>query len=119
MAVQTTVRRRTIPQTTAAQVRHHGHPEARHARGTAPSFPQTGLPDELPPPLPHPQADDCLYSILVAIIIGVSTLSVVSLSESQRDFDSFVSDEFSRGGLARDVRAATSARALPHATSSS
>ena len=52
------------------------------------------------------------FSILVAIIIGVSTLSVVSLSESQRDFDSFVSDEFSRGGLARDVRAATSARAI-------
>ena len=43
------------------------------------------------------------FSILVAIIIGVSTLSVVSLSESQRDFDSFVSDEFSRAGLARDV----------------
>lgn len=39
------------------------------------------------------------FSILVAIIIGVSTLSVVSLSESQRDFDSFVSDEFSRGEL--------------------
>ncbi len=52
------------------------------------------------------------FSILVAIIIGVSTLSVVSLSESQRDFDSFVSDEFSRGGLARDVRAAASARAI-------
>ena len=52
------------------------------------------------------------FSILVAIIIGVSTLSVVSLSESQRDFDSFVSDEFSRGGLARDVHAATSARAI-------
>ena len=52
------------------------------------------------------------FSILVAIIIGVSTLSVVSLSESQHDFDSFVSDEFSRGGLARDVRAATSARAI-------
>ena len=45
------------------------------------------------------------FSILVAILIGVSTLSVVSLSESQRDFDSFVSDEFSRGGLARDVHA--------------
>ena len=52
------------------------------------------------------------FSILVAIIIGVSTLSVVSLSESQRDFDSFVSDEFSRGGLARDVHAAASARAI-------
>lgn len=52
------------------------------------------------------------FSILVAIIIGVSTLSVVSLSESQHDFDSFVSDEFSRGRLARDVRAATSARAI-------
>ena len=52
------------------------------------------------------------FSILVAILIGVSTLSVVSLSESQRDFDSFVSDEFSRGGLARDVRAAASARAI-------
>ena len=52
------------------------------------------------------------FSILVAILIGVSTLSVVSLSESQRDFDSFVSDEFSRGGLARDVHAATSARAI-------
>ena len=38
------------------------------------------------------------FSILVAIIIGVSTLSVVSLSESQHDFDSFVSDEFNRGG---------------------
>ena len=52
------------------------------------------------------------FSILVAILIGVSTLSVVSLSESQRDFDSFVSDEFSRGGLARDVHAAASARAI-------
>ncbi len=48
----------------------------------------------------------------MAVIIGVSTLSVVSLSEFQRDFDSFVSDEFSRGGLARDVHAAASARAI-------
>ena len=52
------------------------------------------------------------FSLLVAILMGASVLSVVSLSQSQRDFDSFVSDEFSRGGLARDVRAAASARAI-------
>ena len=52
------------------------------------------------------------FSLLVAILMGASVLSVVSLSQSQRDFDSFVSDEFSRGGLARDVRAAASARAV-------
>eukprot|EP01030_Chromulinospumella_sphaerica_P010374 gene10374-10179_t len=52
------------------------------------------------------------FSVLVAILVGVSVLSVVSLSESQNDFDSFVSDEFSRGGLARDIRAAASARAI-------
>ena len=52
------------------------------------------------------------FSVLVAILIGVSTLSVASLSESQQDFDGFVSDEFSRGSLARDIRAAASSRAI-------
>ena len=52
------------------------------------------------------------FSVLIAILIGVSILSVHSLSESQREFQDFVSDEFSRGGLARDVRAAASARAI-------
>lgn len=52
------------------------------------------------------------FSVLVTILIGVSILSVVSLSESQSDFDSFVSDEFSRGSLSRDIRAAASARAI-------
>lgn len=52
------------------------------------------------------------FSVLVAILIGVTALSVYSLAESQNDFDHFVNDEFSRGGLARDVRAAASARAV-------
>jgi methyl-accepting chemotaxis protein-1 (serine sensor receptor) len=52
------------------------------------------------------------FSILVAILLGVSVLSVSSLSASQREFESFVGEEFSRGSLARDVRAAASARAV-------
>ena len=52
------------------------------------------------------------FSVLVVILIGVSILSVRSLSDAQREFQDFVSDEFSRGGLARDVRAAASARAI-------
>ncbi|MDD0837595.1 methyl-accepting chemotaxis protein [Curvibacter sp. HBC61] len=52
------------------------------------------------------------FSVLVAILLAVSALSLSSLAESQRDFDNFVTDEFSRGGLARDVRAAASARAI-------
>ena len=58
------------------------------------------------------------FSILVAIIIGVP-LSVVSLSESQRDFDSFVSDEFSRGGWPVTCTQPPAPGPLPHATSSS
>ena len=52
------------------------------------------------------------FSILVTILVAVSILAIQSLSQAQRDFDGFVSDEFSRGSLARDIRAATSARAI-------
>ncbi|MDZ7892259.1 MAG: methyl-accepting chemotaxis protein [Rhodoferax sp.] len=52
------------------------------------------------------------FAILVTILVGVSTLAIQSLSEAQQNFDGFVSDEFSRGSLARDIRAATSARAI-------
>lgn len=52
------------------------------------------------------------FSVLVGMLLGVCVLSVYSLSEAQKDFDGFVSDELSRGGLARDVRAAASARAI-------
>jgi methyl-accepting chemotaxis protein-1 (serine sensor receptor) len=52
------------------------------------------------------------FSILVAILIAVSVIAISSLSQAQQDFDGFVSDEFSRGSLARDIRAATSARAI-------
>jgi methyl-accepting chemotaxis protein len=52
------------------------------------------------------------FSVLVAILLVASGLTMVSLNASQKDFDSFISDEFSRGGLARDIRAASSARAI-------
>lgn len=49
---------------------------------------------------------------IVIIQLLVSAFAISSLSSSQNDFDGFVSDEFSRGGLARDIRAASSARAI-------
>jgi methyl-accepting chemotaxis protein-1 (serine sensor receptor) len=52
------------------------------------------------------------FSILVTILVGVSLIAIQSLSQAQQDFDGFVSDEFSRGSLARDIRAAASARAI-------
>ncbi|CAM8629309.1 Tar Methyl-accepting chemotaxis protein [Comamonadaceae bacterium] len=52
------------------------------------------------------------FSILVTILVGVSIIAIQSLSQAQQDFDGFVSDEFSRGSLARDIRAAASARAI-------
>ncbi len=52
------------------------------------------------------------FSALVCILIAIATLAVVSLSQAQANFDGFVSEEFSRGGLARDIRAAASARAI-------
>lgn len=52
------------------------------------------------------------FSVLVAILAAITVLSISSLSRSQGHFDSFVSDEFSRGSLARDIRAAASARAI-------
>jgi len=51
-------------------------------------------------------------SLLIIMLGAICTLAVVSLSKAQGNFDDFVSDEFSRGGLARDVRAAASARAI-------
>ena len=52
------------------------------------------------------------FSVLIAILIGVSILSVRNLGDAQGEFQNFVTDEFSRGSLARDVRAAASARAI-------
>jgi len=52
------------------------------------------------------------FSVLIAILIGVSVLSIRHLGAAQSEFQKFVSDEFSRGSLARDVRAAASARAI-------
>ncbi|WP_280191734.1 methyl-accepting chemotaxis protein [Delftia sp. PS-11] len=52
------------------------------------------------------------FSVLIAFLVGVSALAVISLKQSQSTFDNFITDEFSRGGLARDVRAAASARAI-------
>ena len=52
------------------------------------------------------------FSVLIAILIGVSILSVRNLGDAQSEFQNFVNDEFSRGSLARDVRAAASARAI-------
>lgn len=52
------------------------------------------------------------FSVLVLVLIGISALSVRSLGAAHQEFQDFVSDEFSRGGLARDVRAAASARAI-------
>ncbi len=52
------------------------------------------------------------FSVLIAILIGVSILAVSSLGNAQDEFQNFVNDEFSRGSLARDVRAGASARAI-------
>ncbi|MDZ7914236.1 MAG: methyl-accepting chemotaxis protein, partial [Rhodococcus sp. (in: high G+C Gram-positive bacteria)] len=52
------------------------------------------------------------FSVLIAILIGVSILSVRNLGDAQSEFQNFVNDELSRGSLARDVRAAASARAI-------
>ncbi|MFG6414715.1 methyl-accepting chemotaxis protein [Roseateles sp. DC23W] len=52
------------------------------------------------------------FSILVAILVAMTALSIASLSKSQGSFNSFVTEEFSRGSLARDIRAAASARAI-------
>lgn len=51
-------------------------------------------------------------AVLLVMLVAICSLAVLSLSRAQRNFDNFVSDDFSRGGLARDVRAATSARAI-------
>ncbi len=51
-------------------------------------------------------------SVLLVMLVGICSLAVLSLSRAQHNFDDFVSDESSRGALARDVRAATSARAI-------
>lgn len=52
------------------------------------------------------------FAGVVLIQLMVSAFAILSLSSSQKDFDDFVSDEFSRGALARDIRAGASARAI-------
>lgn len=51
-------------------------------------------------------------AVMIVMLAVVCTLAVAGLSKAQANFDGFVSDEFSRGGLARDIRAAASARAI-------
>ena len=51
-------------------------------------------------------------AVLLVMLVAICSLAVLSLSRAQHNFDDFVSDESSRGALARDVRAATSARAI-------
>ena len=52
------------------------------------------------------------FSVLIAILIGVSILSLRSLSSAQSDFQNLVDNEFHRGSLARDVQEAANARAV-------
>ena len=52
------------------------------------------------------------FAVLIAILIGVSILSLRSLSTAQDHFHSLVSNEFHRGSLARDVQAGANARAI-------
>ncbi|MFI8617739.1 methyl-accepting chemotaxis protein [Acidovorax sp. NPDC077693] len=52
------------------------------------------------------------FFVLIALLIGVSILSLRSLGGAQAEFQSFVGNEFTRGSLARDVHAAASARAI-------
>src|SRR5690606_5628692 len=52
------------------------------------------------------------FSVLIAILIGVSILSLRSLSGAQSGFQSLVDNEFHRGSLARDVQEAANARAV-------
>jgi methyl-accepting chemotaxis protein len=52
------------------------------------------------------------FSVLIAILIGVSILSLRSLSVAQDEFQNLVNNEFHRGNLARDVQEAANARAI-------
>ncbi len=52
------------------------------------------------------------FSVLIAILIGVSILSLRSLGDAREDFQSFAANELHRGSLARDIQAAASARAI-------
>lgn len=52
------------------------------------------------------------FSVLIAILIAVSILSLRSLSGAQDEFQNLVNNEFHRGGLARDMQEAANARAI-------
>ena len=52
------------------------------------------------------------FSVLIAILIGVSALSLRSLSDARDDFQAFAANELHRGSLARDIQAAANARAI-------
>ncbi|MFN4117922.1 methyl-accepting chemotaxis protein [Acidovorax sp.] len=52
------------------------------------------------------------FSLLIAILMGVSLLSLRSLGDARDDFQGFVANELHRGSLARDIQAAANARAI-------
>jgi methyl-accepting chemotaxis protein len=52
------------------------------------------------------------FAVLIALLIVVSILSLRSLGGAQADFQRLVTNEFHRGGLARDMQEGANARAI-------